>query len=388
MKAKGGALAADSKDPIKEAAFYPSPQGKSVLAIGSDSGRLCVEALERGASRAMALELNREQLRQAQVMADSASVFPEFQTASIDDVELGSFDIVLLLDALARLRDPISILRKLALATRDRLMIEAPSLAADKKWITGRLQGWLERRRFRSLNAYPMVYAGTRSGEQNFIFTAAALRSLLDGHMRLFQRVEELASKHEGKFLLRCVRLKIDRLVVVSGVNSSGKSTLCKNLARNELRDEIGIPDLSTAVFAAPSMLKESPIEAIFPQSETPLGLFHYDISSVGDRDLNHYARDPSTDLLRCAAHIDFIIVAPKRETLNEQLVRAGKERYIELFDQPGHLAQLHTDWIEFCGSMPATSRFFIFKEEGGVRRLVPQTSKADALSEVRMLYG
>ena len=381
----------NSEDQIKEVAFSPSVEGKSVLDVGSNLASLCINALEQGAARAVALELNCEHLRQAQTMAQSAGVFPEFHRADIESAEIGSFDIVLLLNALENFRDPIGLLRKLALATRERLVIEAPSLNAAGAAPQDLFRSWVERKRFRALDTYPFAYVGPHSStnwEQHFIFTAPALRSLLDGHMRLFQRIEALRSEHAGRFLLRCTRLKIDRLVVVSGVNSAGKSTLCEKLARNELRDNIGIPDLSTAVFVAPSMLRERPTEAIFLQSETRLGIFHYDISSVHNRGLNYYARDPSTDLLRCAAQIDFVIVAPTKETLNKQLAGAGKDRHIGLFAHPGHLAQVHADWIEFCASTPAASRFLTYQEKDGVRRLIPQASKAEALAEIHRLYS
>jgi hypothetical protein len=388
MKGKGDVPAlTDYEEQIRKVAFDASLEGKSVLDIGS--ARLCIDALERGASRAVALELNRKQLRQAKNIADSAGVFPEFLSANVESAELGSFDIILLFNALEKLRDPIGVLRKLALGTRERLVIEAASLDVDGNRAPGGFREWFKRSPFRALGAYPFAYVGPNSAtnrEQNFNFTAPALHCLLDGHMRLFQRVEDFPSRHAGRFLLRCTRLKIDRLVVVSGVNSSGKSTLCEALARNELTDDIGIPDLSKAVFSAPSRLREGPTDAIFLQSETPLGIFHYDISSVDNRGLNHYARDPSTDLLRCAAQIDFVIVAPTEETLKTQLAKSGKNRHMGLFGA-GYLSQRYADWIEFCSSIPATSRFLIYKEAEGTRRLAPQTSKADALAEIHRLY-
>ena len=235
----------------------------------------------------------------------------------------GPFDIVLCLDVLHHLRDPIGTLRYLALDTRGHLVIEAasPGKHATKKHAPRLPVAALA---LKVLNRYPVAYVGPYTPSQlsqSYFFTASALRRILDSHMRLFQRIEGIPLQLKGRYLLRCTRLQIDRMVVVSGACSSGKSTLCNKIARNEFREELGIDDMSTAPRISPTKLWEGATELKFPKAHNPFALYHYDISLIDQFNLPHFARDPAADLLRCADEVDFVIPAPTVETLTRQLM-------------------------------------------------------------------
>jgi hypothetical protein len=250
------------------------------------------------------------------------------------------------------------------------------------------------------MRGHPLAYIGPfqPSGlRQTYFFTPSGLRRILDGHMRLFQRIEEFPSEHKGRYILRCKRLKIDRLVVVAGTCASGKSTLCDGIMRNEYAITLDIGDMSKAKLVSPSKLEKRPTEDIFTQSKCSAALFHYDIARVERYGIHHPSRDPSTDLLRCAEEIDFLIVAPSRETLKHQLVqsegRHGKlveqhhKNCLALYDHPTWLGDLYSDWIEFCAEVAPLGRFILYIEDGKDRKLFPCQSATEAVRRARAIY-
>jgi 2-polyprenyl-3-methyl-5-hydroxy-6-metoxy-1,4-benzoquinol methylase len=83
------------------------------------------------AARAVGLELNRGRMRQAETIARFKSLHPEYIRGDIEEWNPGErFDIILCLNILHHLRNPIGVLRKLALATKETLVIEAASLGS------------------------------------------------------------------------------------------------------------------------------------------------------------------------------------------------------------------------------------------------------------------
>lgn len=387
----------------KDVSFEEGVAGRSVLDIGSFLGAMCLEALERGAERAVGIELNRERLRQAETIARFKSLAPEYLRA---DIETWSpeeaFDIVLCLNVLHHLRDPLGVLRKLAICARERLVIEAAGFGehdAAKQTAGNRLLTMFRRER-RIGDDEPFAYVGPYSPsrmQQSYFFTAAALKNILDGHMRLFQRIEEIPSEHKGRYLLRCTRLQIDRLVVVAGTCASGKSTLCESIARNERNGVLDLPDMSAARLIAPSHLWPRRTGELFPEPKCRASILHYDIALTEGFGLHHHGRDPSTDLIRNAAHVDLVIVAPSRETLKRQLIASESvngtfknkrhRRYFDLYDRPEWLRELYLDWIEFCGTLIPGAKFHLYVEEGGGRTLVPGLSGKEAGERVAAIY-
>jgi SAM-dependent methyltransferase len=407
----------DDRQQAKEIAFSPSVQGKSVLDIGSYLGAFCIEALRRGASRAVGMELNLDRIRLAREIAGFLNLHPEYIHADVEDRPLGEkFDVVLCLNVLHHMRDAVGTLRYLALNTKERLVIEAASLGSHDCEKHG-LHEPLEQlepslmARFRLghraerqmpvgelLNKYPVAYIGPcePSGlNQTYFFTSSGLKRILDGHMRLFQRIEETESEFKGRYLLNCTRLRIDRMIVVAGANSSGKSTLCSQIMQNDFAEPLGIADMSRAHFVAPSRVWRNPLEEWFARSHYDTALYHYDLSLIDKRKLHSFRRDPATDLLHCADRLDFVIVAPTRETLKRQAALPepdgkpkGKFHHecLKLYDQPSYLLNLYSDWIEFIA--PFKGRFLVYIEKAGERVMLPCPSKDAALTEIKRLYS
>lgn len=408
----------DDRQQAKDVAFSPAVQGKTVLDVGSYLGAFCVEALRRGASRAVGLELNRERIRLAHEIAKYLNLAPEYIRADVEDRPLAErFDIILCLNVLHHMRDAIGTLRYLALNTRERLVIEAASLGGhdcEKHGLdvplaeslpTGLLSRMLAGPHAsqpvtaaEALNKYPIAFIGpcAPSGiNQTYFFTASGLKRILDGHMRLFQSIEETESEFKGRYLLNCTRLRIDHMVVVAGANSSGKSTLCDQIMRNEFAAAIEIADMSKAQFVAPGRIWRIPLGQWFTKPHYDHALFHYDLSLIDKRKLHSFRRDPASDLLYCAERLDFVLVAPTKETLKRQLMEPevdGKPKHrfhyqcLKLYDQPSYLRDLYSDWIEFCA--PFNGRFLIYTEQENERVMLACKSKDEALAKIRYLYA
>jgi hypothetical protein len=389
-----------------------SLQGRTFIDVNAGRGALCLAALKLGAKRAIGLGLTRDGFVEAVAHARKLGFEAEYLRTSVEEHPTqGPWDVVICFDLIQRLRDPLGTLRYLALNTRECLFVGGPkpkrgrgsvsqhgSVSAGRKAFQRLWQPW-SAIQAALLATQPIAYVeacSTLQHHQPYGFTVSALRHILDGQFRLFQSVEELRPKTKAGFLLRCSRLNIDHMVAVVGACSSGKTSLCNQMARNEFARQVGVADLSHAVRISPVRLCRGPTAEKFIDARCRAALFHYDLSRVEGLEIHDYSRDPGADLVHCAHKLDCILVAPTRETLKRQLLQSEfvrerpresyHQRYLELYDRPGYLTELYLDWIRFCESILPT-RFLLYTEEGNSRAMVPVTS-GDARSRIKSLYG
>ena len=177
-----------------------SLDGKSVLDVGSAYGYFCFEAEARGLRASLASNWRRfasttrscqgDQGEQGRVHA------ARYRSRPLDE----QFDYVLLLNVLHHVHEPIRALRQLARITRERLVIEFPTL---------------EDRRFQnSLNAdlpsqcheLPLIGACSmrRGGGLTFVFTPSAIQRILMDHESLFADIAILPSPTPGRAIALC----------------------------------------------------------------------------------------------------------------------------------------------------------------------------------------
>src|SRR5712692_11853622 len=69
-----------------EKIFGEDFSGKTVLDVGCSLGYFCLEALARGARRAVGWELNADRVRQARVIAEMLGSPAEYDTCNIEEV--------------------------------------------------------------------------------------------------------------------------------------------------------------------------------------------------------------------------------------------------------------------------------------------------------------
>ena len=103
--------------------------GKTVLDIGSKFGFFSFEALKRGAARVLGVDVDPRSVRKARTIADILGSKAEFRLLDIDREPIEEeFDVVLCLNVLHHLHNPIAALDTLVRAAREKLVIETATL--------------------------------------------------------------------------------------------------------------------------------------------------------------------------------------------------------------------------------------------------------------------
>lgn len=183
--------------------FPPSLAGRSVLDVGCALGYFCFEAEKRGAARVLGTELKADRFRQAGLLRDALGSRVEFQQRDIlAEPPAEPFDYVCFLNVIHHLPEPVSALRQLAALTRERLIVEFPTLAdARFRRGSGLRFPWLFAR-------LPLIGVSSMGPdiEQTFVFTPAAIRRILQDHRPLFAKVEFTPSPMPGRMIALCTK--------------------------------------------------------------------------------------------------------------------------------------------------------------------------------------
>ena len=410
---------------VEAIAFPESLQGKSVLDIGSHLGAFCIEALRRGAKSAVGIELDRERLRQAALIARMVSWNPTYIRGDVEELSIDEdFDIVLALNILSELRNPLAVLRKIALRARVGLIVE--STKVDVQQIgesvgtrVGQTSNRIRRRILKNrhihslrkyspgnalacrvLNHYPSSYVAAydpRASGTTHLYSRHALSSILRDHMKLFWRVEAFESDTTARFLLRCTRMRFQRLIVVAGACASGKSTLIARLLDNEFVDELGVVEPgSTVATRLPTVWTHS-LDDIFPTPTEDTAVLQWDISSVDGFGMHGFGRDPASDLLRCASRVEVIIVVPRQESLIRQLKQSEfidrtpqprHKMYSRWYERASYLEALYCDWIDFCEQIAPKASYWSVESTSDAERLSALSGAKSARTAVRRIYA
>lgn len=172
--------------------------GKSVLDVGCALGYFSFEAEKRGAARVLGLELRDERFEQANLLKDVLGSRVEFAQKNVMTDDLGGpFDLVLLLNVIHHLTEPMSALRRLAEVTRGRLVVEFPTFRDEK---FARSAGIRFPGRYDKL---PLIGVSSLAPgtDQTFVFTPEAIRRVLTDHAKLFAGVSFVASPMSGRMI-------------------------------------------------------------------------------------------------------------------------------------------------------------------------------------------
>jgi SAM-dependent methyltransferase len=204
--------------------------GKSVLDVGSAHGYFSFEAEARGAARVVGAEIAEERFRDALLLKEIKGSSVEFiQRDIVRDPLDEQFDYVLLLNVLHHLYDPIGALRQLASITRERLIIEFPTLEDSK------FQKSLDSALPRDYDEYPLVgVSSMREGVgQTFVFTPSAIQRILMDHDPLFEDIEILESPMPGRAIALCHKRSPEQ--GISG-DRQLRQAQCEDISREERR--------------------------------------------------------------------------------------------------------------------------------------------------------
>jgi SAM-dependent methyltransferase len=199
------------RTPIADAAFREGVAGKSVLDIGTYYGFLPYEAVRRGASRVVGVEMDDGRYAIARRIAELNGGY-DIAHASLESYESDErFDVVLFLNVLHHVVDPVAALRKVASLCSGLMVIEfcladdwqnlehvisgGPAVSTSDK-VRGRLRSLALRL---AAGKMPIMAVGDWEYHRVFYFSPAALRNLLVTHLKLATRVEFVKSPYPGR---------------------------------------------------------------------------------------------------------------------------------------------------------------------------------------------
>ena len=183
--------------------FSGGVAGKRVLDVGTYYGFYPIEALRRGAAAAVGVEPDPGRFAIARRIAALHGDTYQVLNTRAEELELGErFDLVLFMNVLHHVLDPIATLASLARLARERVVVEfcLPSDPALLNYLDGdterpssyqKLRARAYSLVLRSLpRSLPLMAIGPRAYHRTFYFTPAAFRNLFVAQHGFFEDVE------------------------------------------------------------------------------------------------------------------------------------------------------------------------------------------------------
>jgi SAM-dependent methyltransferase len=345
-----------------EMVFPADMTGKTVLDIGCKYGYFCFEALARGATRAVGVDVDPDSVRKGRLLADCLGANASFGLLDVETDPLEeSFDYVLCLNLLHHLKNPVAVLDKLISVTRERLILEVAALGRKdrRKVKVNFLQAML-------INRLPIMFVGRngttgRRSTQKYFITSSALENLLLYHRHMFARVDTYPSEgKEQRYVSIAHRRRIGRLIVIAGPTSAGKSTTQDRLLAGQApevagRVELGDPSAWLKISAGwlPD-LTEPAIDKL---------ALHYDFLRPYLASAKTHDRDEALDVVDTADRVSFVTVWASPERLRKQLhdseiapntkmgVFRGKRRLRSIqrdYESPAKICEHYRRWFDY----------------------------------------
>jgi SAM-dependent methyltransferase len=347
-----------------------------LLDIGSALGHFCLEALKHGASAATGLETSPERARHAREIADIVDPRAQYIPADFEywDSPDKSFDVVLCLNVLHHLYDPVAALRKIMRITAKRFYLEvAPVSVRDVVKMGNPLALF-------GASGLPVILLGptansTRAADRTFTFSKKAIATIVNGHSKAFEPVLFHHSSFKGRWIVEARRRDIGHLVVVCGPTAVGKSSFAKALEDPALRERFGID-------GDYSFVQAKDLDRLATGRHDTL-VYHYDMLRPFDRPLQSHGRDPAFHLLQSAERITFITLAADGKALQQRIGsesarasgRKGRKRHALLQKQYGNPTFLKA-WYEAwaTATAPFRGKTFLVRADEGYPAIKPET--------------
>jgi SAM-dependent methyltransferase len=177
-------------------------RGKSVLDVGTYYGFFPNDAVRRGATRAVGIEADPERFAIARRIAEFNGGY-EIRHARAEELALDErFDVVLFLNVIHHVKDPIEVMTRLAAHTRETMIVEF-CLPDDPQYLDELYRGRSTLGRTLSTGVraaamrllgdqLPLMAVGNREYHRIFYFSRQAFTNLFVVHLGLFSHVEFL----------------------------------------------------------------------------------------------------------------------------------------------------------------------------------------------------
>lgn len=367
--------------------------GMSFLDVGCFLGFFEHEALRRGAARAVGIDIDPDRLRQARGLADCLGLPAEFHRLDLERDPLpGRFDIVMCLNVLHHVYNPIGALDRLLGATRERLILE---IAGTRSALTQKLL-WPRNPARGVLHALvakqPLILVAEGDTNRAYGFhylSAGALENMLVHHRGDVARVDiqESPALHD-RYLAVVWKRRIDHLAVVSGLPGSVESTLCRRLFAGELpalRSELALDRAPAWTLSSPRLLPTQ------TEPHVAAMLFDYDIMR-GSTDMKvSFERDPALDLVRehgASTPALFVWVDPQNlrerlEASRRQIAKKREQREVRgalrFLENGVRAGALISDWLRWCSEKGLAVAFVDGSDEPRVIAFEELRAKAKA---------
>lgn len=222
----GRVIQGKDRSPVADLVYPTDLTGKSVLDVGCYYGFFLHDAIRRGARRAVGIEADPERFRIASTLAKLWAGKIEIHEGLLEDVELNEkFDVVLFLNVIHHVKDPVPVIRKLASLCRGILIVEFRQLH-DPQFVLecfGGQNGVRERpaslvgrvgRRIRTAvggrlvewltKGLPLIGVGSVEYHRSYFFSQAGFKNMFQVHNEMFKSVEFRPSLTRGQVLAVC----------------------------------------------------------------------------------------------------------------------------------------------------------------------------------------
>jgi len=223
----GRVIPGADRSPVADLVYPADLTGKSVLDVGCNYGFFLHDAIRRGAKRAVGIEADSEHYRVASTLATLWNGKIDVYQGLLEDVELNEkFDVILLLNVIHHVKDPLPVIRKLAGLCRGTLVVEfrqphdaqfvRECFHKQEGWAQGGSRSILQRATRRVQNAIetrfleqitkrlPIIGVGSVEYHRSYFFSQLGFKNMFQVHNRLFKAVEFRPSLTRGQALALC----------------------------------------------------------------------------------------------------------------------------------------------------------------------------------------
>jgi SAM-dependent methyltransferase len=217
----GLSLPGADRRPTADVVFSGGVAGKSVLDVGTHYGYFCSEAIRRGAAKAVGVEADAERYSVARQVAEFHGNTYSVVHAPAENLPFDeAFDLVLVLNLLHHLVDPVSVLLALSRLCREQLVVElcTPNDPAYLRCLFKRSNRehlldavacygesallWLLCRRL------PLIAVGNRPLHRGYYFSREAFYNLFVLHHRVFDEVRFVRSPMSAHRVIAFCRVR------------------------------------------------------------------------------------------------------------------------------------------------------------------------------------